>query len=628
MDAAKPQQRRLTAILSADVAGYSRLMHQDDEATLAALNQARATFAAHIEQRGGRVVDTAGDSVLAEFPSVVDATRCAVEVQQAIAEGASDLPEARRMRFRIGISLGDVLVEGEAIYGDGVNIAARVQTLATPGGICISGVAYNQVKDKLKLAYQFTGKQQVKNISDPVPVYRIGTDTDVRHHSIPTAPLLTPARIAWLASVAITLVVGFGLWMLWAPLSDTTASRHGDNQASSAHTPSLVVLPFTNLSKDPEQEYFSDGITEDLITSLSRLSRLTVIARTSAFTYKDKNSTIADVARDLDVRYVIEGSVQKVANQVRITAKLVDSHTAHPLWAQRYDRELKDLFVMQDEVTQHIVNALAVQLTTFERDQLGQSPTNSLAAYDWFLRGQRYFQQKNQEGSELAREAYRQAIELDPSYARAYGALAVLAIYDYRNGWTDAPEQAKSRALELAKKAVALDATSPQVYWSLGFVSLFHKRYAEAAAAVQRAVTLAPNYADGYGLLAFISNFQGRAEDAVIYIRKAMALNPYYTYDYPWNLGRAYYTLGRYAEAAEALEDANYRNQNALYPRLYLAATYVRLGRHADAAWQVDEIVTQNPSATLSHLSNTFPIENPTQLGEFLEDLREAGLPE
>lgn len=632
MTAAKSQQRRLAAILSADVAGYSRLMHEDEEATLVALNMAREIFASHITQYGGRVVDTAGDSVLAEFPSVVDAMRCAIDVQQALDEHAVELPEERRMLFRIGVSLGDVLVDKDAIYGDGVNIAARVQTLATPGGICLSGVAYNQVKDKLKLPYEFTGRQQVKNISDPVPVYRIGAN---RGDSVGRVPgvlrFAGPKRAAWIAGAAIALVGAVILWLVFfVPRPDTTAAIIAvpEDELRPFGKPSLVVLPFTNISKDSSQEYFSDGITEDLITNLSRLSNLTVIARTSAFAYKDKAPRISDVARELDVRYVLEGSVQKAGDQVRITAKLIDSQTAHPLWAERYDRELKDIFAVQDEVSQEIVDALSVRLTTAEMRQLRHSATNSFAAYDLFLRGQQYFNRRTKDDNELARDAYRRAIQLDRTYARAYGALAVITINDYRNGWSDSPTETKNRALELAKKAVALDDASPPVYWALGFVYLFHKQYEAAAAAVTRAVTLAPSYADGYGLLAFIANFQGRAEDAIVYIRKAMALNPYHTYEYPWNLGRAYYTLGRYAEAAEALEEANQRNESSLYPRLFLTATYVQLGRQDDAEWQIEEILTLNPGTTVSHLAKTFPVEDHEQLDAFLEDLRKAGLPE
>ncbi|UCE90222.1 MAG: adenylate/guanylate cyclase domain-containing protein [Pseudomonadota bacterium] len=629
--AEEPQQRRLAAILSADVAGYSRLMHEDEEATVAALNKARQQFASHITQFHGRVVDTAGDSVLAEFRSLVDAMRCAVEIQQVLNAQATSYPEVRRMLFRIGVSLGDVLVENDAIYGDGVNIAARVQTLANPGGICLSGGAYNQVKDKLDLPYEFIGKQQVKNISDPVPVYRIGAIEGEAVRSAPATPRGgVSKRAAWLTGAAVALVGAVVMWNAFLPWLDTTVSvtYESPSEIQWSNEPSLVVLPFNNMSKDPDQDYLSDGITEDLITNLSRLSNLTVIARTSAFTYKGKTPRIADVARDLKVRFVLEGSVQKAGDQVRITAKLIDSRTAHPLWAQRYDRKLKDIFAVQDDVSEEIVKALALRLTASEKGQLRHSATDSFAAYDLFLRGRQYFNRRTKEDNELARDAYRRAIALDPTYARPYGALAVATINEYRNGWSNSPTETKSRALELAKKAVALDNNSPPVYWSLGFVYLFHEQYEKAAAAVKRAIALAPSYADGYGLLAFIANFQGRAEDAVAYIRKAMALNPYHTYEYPWNLGRAYYTLGRYTEAAESLEEANQRNENSLYPRLFLAATYVRLGRQDDAAWQIDEIQTLNPGTTLSHLARTFPMQKRDQLNAFLRDLRKAGLPE
>ena len=338
--------------------------------------------------------------------------------------------------------------------------------------------------------------------------------------------------------------------------------------------PSLVVLPFANLSDDPDQEYFSDGITEDLIIDLSNISNLVVIAPTSAFVYKGSAVNIAEVARDLGARFVIEGSVRKAGKQVRITAKLIDSQTSQSLWAERYDRAYKDIFAVQDEVIHKIVNALAIELTLAEKKRLGRIDTNNLAAYEMFMRGQQYFRQRTREGNELARDAYRSAIESDPTYARAYGALAIVLTHDYRRGWTELSlEEARTRTLELVQKAVLLDRLSPQVYWAQGYIYLFRKQHNEAAAAVEQAVALAPNYADGYGLLAFISNWRGNAEEAIHYIKKAIALNPYHTFDYPWNLGLANYTLGRYEEAVEALQNALERNEQVLLPRLYLGAS-------------------------------------------------------
>ena len=382
------------------------------------------------------------------------------------------------------------------------------------------------------------------------------------------------------------------------------------------------------MSDDPEQEYFVDGISQDIITDFSRLSNLAVIAWNTSASYKGEDIQAQQVGKDLGVAYVLDGSVRKSGDRVRITAQLLDTKTGNNVWAERYDRRLTEIFALQDEVTKKIVNALAIRLSAAEKEKLGNSSTNNIEAYDVFLRGHQYSMQRTKEGSELARDAYRHAIELDPTYARAYGALAVELTRGFRNAWIDISlEETRIRALELAQKAVALDRSSPQVYWALGYVYLHRGQYDEAAVAARQAVALAPNYADGYALLAFNNNYQGRAEDAVRYIKKAMALNPYYTYQYPWNLGRAYYTLSRYSEAVEALQEALEHNENAQYPRLFLAASYVRLGRQDDAEWEIEQIETLNPGATLTHLANTFPIQDQDQMDAFLEDLRKAGLP-
>ncbi len=396
-----------------------------------------------------------------------------------------------------------------------------------------------------------------------------------------------------------------------------------------ADKPSLVVLPFANLSDDPDQEYFSDGITEDLIIDLSNISNLVVIAPTSAFFYKDRAVNIAEVARDLGARFVIQGSVRKAGEQVRITVKLIDSQTSQSLWAERYDRAHKDIFAVQDEVINKIVNALAIKLTLAEKQRLDRTDTNNLAAYEMFMRGQQYFRLRTREGNELSRDAYRNAIETDPTYARAYGALAIVLTHDYRRGWTELSlEEARTRTLELVQKAVLLDRSSPQVYWAQGYIYLFRKQHNEAAAAVEQAVALAPNYADGYGLLAYISNWRGNAEQAIHYINKAIALNPYYSFEYPWNLGLANYTLGRYEEAVDALQNALERNEQVLLPRLYLAASYVRLGQQDDAEWEIVQVNIQYPDVRLSLMANILPYEDEDNMNAFMDDLRKAGVQE
>jgi TolB-like protein/DNA-binding winged helix-turn-helix (wHTH) protein len=377
-----------------------------------------------------------------------------------------------------------------------------------------------------------------------------------------------PSGFRQLSFIAVLgfLVVGGVVWLAssYLPSSDAPLSDK----------PSIVVLPFTNLSDDPNQDYLSDGITEDLIIDLSQVSSIVVISRTSAFAYKDRTVDIKEVADELDTRFVLEGSVRKAGDQVRITANLIDTQTNHSIWAERYDRAYKEIFAVQDEVIHKIVNALAIELTLAEKERLGRTDTNNLAAYEMFLQGQQYFRLRTEEGNELARDAYQRAIEFDPEYARAYGALAIVLTHDYRRGWTETSlEEARTRTLELAKKAVVLDRSSPQVYWSLGYIYLFRKQFKEAATEVEQAIALSPNYADGYGLLAFISNWQGNAEQAIHHIEKAITLNPHYSFEYPWNLGLANYTLGQYTEAVEALQESLERNEQVFMPRLFLAAS-------------------------------------------------------
>ena len=436
-------------------------------------------------------------------------------------------------------------------------------------------------------------------------------------------------KLTWIAAIVIAgiLAGGLGYWLtVQYRTSSTDTVAIGEEQSDK---PAIAVLPFTNMSDDPEQEYFVDGITEDLITEFSRLSNLTVIAWTTSSSYKGKMIQPQNIGNDLGVDYILNGSVRKSGDRLRITAQLVETRSSKQFWAERYDRKLIQVFELQDEVTNKIVNALSVRITTAEKEKLGRADTNNIAAYDSLLRGLKYFKQRTREGNELAREAYRHAIELDPTYARPYGALAVSLSHAYRRGYIElSAEEAYSRALELAQKAVALDQSSPQVYWALGYVYLFQKQYEEAAAATKQAVTLAPNYADGYGLLAFINNWQGNAEDAIRYIRKAMVLNPHYPFDYPWNLGLANYTLGQYTEAVEALEDALTRNENALLPRLYLSASYVRLGRQDDAEWEIEQTMVQFPRASVLFLIETLPYEKRELMNMLLKDLRQAGLPE
>ncbi len=614
-------RRRLAAILAADVVGYSRLMSENEERTLRVLKQCLHIFQKFIPQYEGRIFGGAGDSIVAEFPSAVAAVSAAVAIQQELASRNSEVAVEEIMQFRIGISVGDVVIEGDNLMGEGVNIAARLESLAEPGGINITGYVYHQVNNKVSVEFEDAGKQMLKNIPNPIQIYRVLSEMSVSSLPMVTkrsdAGRFTARRWGLLAGFVALIVSVF--WFLAQQSSSPVQSEK----------PSVVVLPFGNISGDREQEYFVDGITEDIITDISRLSNLTVIAWSTSANFKGKKVNPLDVGKALGVDYVLDGSVRKVGDRVRITAKLVDAENGNHVWAERYDRELVEVFALQDEVTNKIVNSLAVKLTPSEKEMLERKGSDNIAAYDSFLRGQQYATQRTKEGNILARDAFHRAIELDPGHARSYGALAVLLTRDYRNGWTELSlEEARARARELVQKAVALDKTSPQVYWASGYVNLLQGRYDEAAEAARQAVLLAPSYADGYGLLAFINNSQGEAEDALRNIRKAMVLNPYYTYEYPSNLGRAYYTLGRYAEAVESLTDAIQRNENTLHTRLYLAASYVGLGRQEDAEWEIRQTEILHPGTTLSLLANTLPIKDKLQLNSFLENLRKAGLPQ
>lgn len=580
-------ERKLTALLSADVKGYSRLMSEDEEATIRTLTTYRQSMATLITQHRGRVVDSPGDNLLAEFASAVDAVRGAVEIQWDLHSKNATLPPERRMEFRIGINVGDVVVEGERLYGDGVNIAARLESLAEPGGICISGTVYDQIKNKLSLEYASLGEQAVKNIAEPVRVYRVQ---------------MTPRAVV------------------------PPPSPEQGSMLALPDKPSIAVLPFTNMSGDAEQEYFSDGITEDLITDLSKLSGLLVIARNSVFTYKGKAVDVGEVSRKLGVRYVVEGSVRRAGNRVRINAQLVDATTGGHLWAERYDRELQDIFALQDEVTQKIVFALKITLTPEEQARFRQAPTNSLEAYDCFLRGEAYLWHFTKETHAQARQMFDRALELDPQYATAYAALGWTYLVEWALQWSQDPRTLE-RAFALAQKAIALDEALSQAHMILGVVYLWQKQHVQAIAEGERAIALAPNSAEGYAWLANILNFAGKPEEARGLAENAMRLNP--QYPGPWHLfelGHAAYLLGRYEEASIALKRALTRDPEFWPAHLHLAVNSSESGQEAAAQAEAAEVLRLSPKFSLEAMRQTLPYKDQNVLGRALAALRKAGL--
>ena len=618
---ARPLERRLAAILSADAVGYSRLMGEDEPATVRAITESREVIASAVSRHGGRVVDAPGDNLLAEFASVVDAVQCAVEIQRELESRNATIPVDRRMRFRIGINVGDLIVEGRRLYGDGVNIAARLESLAEGGGICLSGAAYDQVEGKLAVACEALGGHTVKNIARPVRVYRVRLDTD--------APAATPSRnrrndrrvarvLSVLAVIALAVVGGWAGWR-WLQTPEWAGLPLPDR-------PSVAVLPFSNVSRDPAQEYFSDGVTEDLITGLSKVSGLFVIARNSAFTYKGKPVNVREVARDLGVRYVLEGGVQRAGSRVRITAQLVDATTGYHVWAERYDREVRDIFALQDEVTRRIVDALAVRLTDTEQGRLGRTPTGVPEAYDLVLRGNEQRKRTTREGNAEARRLFVKALDLDPQYASAYAGLSWTHLQSWQFLWSPTRESLE-RARELAERAIALDPTLAEGYHLLGQVSLWEKEHDRARRQAERAVELAPSNADSYETLAEILAWSGRPEESIRLIRQAMRMNPHYPFFYLWTLGHAYFLTEQRHEALETFDSLVQRNPAFLPAHAYRAVLLSELGRVEEARTAWATAGRLSPAASTPGIRERLPYRSPADLERFLAGARRAGMP-
>ncbi|MGE0822394.1 MAG: tetratricopeptide repeat protein [Candidatus Binatia bacterium] len=603
-------ERRLVAILSADVQGYSRLMGDDEEATIRTLAAYREVMTQLIEQHRGRVVDAPGDNLLAEFASAVDAVQGAVIIQRTLQSKNAALPPHRQMHYRIGINIGDVVIDGERIYGDGVNIAARVERLAEGGGICISEAVHTQVENKLPLTYHDQGEQQVKNITKPVRVYRLGLEEsstlvtasherdagrEVEASGLGIQPppfLVHRARSRWgvwgakqpwpwrvgavgtlLLLIGITATVWDVIHPARPPRPSVLTSHEAKPPLSLPNKPSIAVLPFTNMSDDPEQEYFSDGMTEDLIIDLSKISGLFVIARNSVFTYKGKAVNVEQVGRDLGVRYVVEGSARKDGEWVRITAQLIDATNGGHLWAERYDRALTDLFTVQDEVVQRISAALRVEVLEAEQARVRRIPTKNLTAYDAWLRGVEYWWRWTPEANDQARRLFQRAVTLDPLYANAYAWLG----WTYWLAWNwKVDPQLFVWAEEYAQHALTLDEASPDAYMLLGQVYLWHKKQPEQAlAAARRAISLDPNNAFAQAMLADIRSNTGQPQEAIGLLQQAMRLNPRYHSYYPLQLGWAHLLLGQYDAAFTALQETVRLNPNGPNAYTRLAISYV-----------------------------------------------------
>jgi adenylate cyclase len=621
-------RRKLTAILSADVEGYSRHMGEDEEATIRTLTAYREAMAVLIQEYRGRVVDAPGDNLLAEFASVVDAVNCAAAIQQKLAGLNEDLPVERKMQFRIGVNLGDVVEEGDRIYGDGVNIAARIEGLAEGGGICISRTTYGQVKNKLNLGYEYLGEHTVKNISEPVRVYRVLMEPEAAGTVIGEKKLRLKRR-HWVAAAVIILVFMAAAAAVWnfyirsAPYLKKDDSP-GETLASLSNKPSIAVLPFTNLSGDPKQEYFSDGITNDIITDLSKFKRLLVIASNTVFTYKDKPVKAKRVSQELGVRYVLEGSVQKLSQKVRINAQLIDATTEHHLWAERYDRDLNDLFAVQDEIVQTIVATLAIQVSDAEKARAMRKDTASLDAYDYAMRGWQYFSRNTRSSNVKAKDMFRKAIELDPDYSGAYSALGWAYLMSSISGFTEFSVQSIQRASDLAKKALSLEKFSGSAHSLLGTCYIYQGRYDLAISELQRAIELNPNAPRSYHFLGWGLLFSSRTDDAIKALETTLRLNPNTYAGSFFLLGMGYYLTGRYDDAIRILKQGLSREYNNAQVHIALTASYAQAGRLKDAASAAKMVLMLQPIFEVDSYGMAFRSYSDRE--RIRDGLRKAGL--
>jgi TolB-like protein/class 3 adenylate cyclase/Flp pilus assembly protein TadD len=584
-------KRKLTAILSADVEGYSRLMGLDEESTIRTLTKYRSAMTTLIQQHRGRVVDAPGDNLLAEFASVVDAVNCAVEIQRELAERNAELPDERKMLFRMGINLGDVVDEEDRIYGDGVNITARLESLAEAGGICISGTAYDQVETKLDLEYEYIGEQEVKNIAKPVRAYRVLSYPGAAAHRVIRAKKAMGRKIRKAAlALAAVLVIAVGAVVIWnlylRPSTPPIEAASTERMAFPLpDKPSIAVLPFVNMSEDTKQEYFSDGITEDLITDLSKISGLFVIARNSVFTYKNKPVQIRQVAEELGVRYVLEGSVRRAADQVRINAQLIDATTGGHLWAERYDGKMENVFALQDRITQKIVSALEVKLTAGEEKQVARKETDSTEAYEAFLKGWTHYWRDTREDIAQAIPYLKKAVKLDPNYYRASAALAASYWRILLNDWYSSLGLTSFETLEKAKLYLqeAMKDPTPLAYLVASSMHRHEGRYQESIIDATRAIVLDANDPVGYVAMAKTMIYAGRPAEGAEAIKKAMRLNPHYPPTYLRSLGFAQFGMEKFEEAAASYEEAIKRDPNEDWQYFEIAATYGQLGREAEA---------------------------------------------
>ncbi len=580
----RPPSRSLQATLFADIVGYSQLMGEDEVATQRIVKTYVGLFENYCRKHEGKIEQVRADGIFAMFNSAVNAVNCAMDTQQAMAE-LNETAE-RPVQFRVGINLGEVLRDDTGAYGESLNVAARLESIAEPSTVYVSGAVYQQVKNRINFGYECLGSQKLKNINDPVEVFCV-------HREIEGVTMAASPRI-----------------------------MTRQQQAAIPSKPSVVVLPFMDQGGDPSESWFVDGITEDITSNLSKFQNLFVIARNSAFLYKDRNIRPQQVARELGVRYVAQGTVRRSGNRARISVELVDAETERTIWGERYDRNLDDIFDVQDEIANTVVAATAVQIETSEAGRSNLLPPADMAAYDLVLQGQQYVFKYRRSDNHEARRLYQAAFDVDSRYARANAAISRTLNIDWRYAWTESRESALDQALEFAQNAIAFDATDARGFGELGFAHLYRKEHDAALDAYGRALRLNPNDADLMSDMADALCHCGRSDEGVTLLEKAMLLNPFYPDQYLWHLGGAYFNLTRYEDAVVVLQTMH----NPAEGRRLLAACCGHLGRIDEAKNHAAKVLEAHPDFSLTSWANVQPDKFQDDVEHFIEGLQKAGL--
>ncbi len=613
-------QRRLSAIMSADVVGYSRLMAADDEGTLARLKAHREElFDPAIANHHGRIVKLMGDGALVEFTSVVEAVRAGVEIQRDTAARNAELPADQRIVYRIGINQGDVIIDGDDIYGDGVNVAARLQERATPGGICISDRVYGDIRGKIDVGIDDLGDQELKNIPEPVRVYRVLMGPDVGKAGLLTLTnRLSRPRLVMAASVAVVLLGGLAIWYgPWLIASDQIG-------LSGSVKPSIAVMPFDNLNKDPKEDYFSEGIAKDIVNDLSKFQNLLVIDSGSVSGDGGETVSVEEISRKLGVRYVLEGSVLKSGERVRINAQLIDSTSGQHLWAERFDEATKNIWDIQDEITGRIVRTLALRITEIEQQRVLAKSTENLEAYELTLRGRALIARQSRSENFEARKMFRRAIELDPNYATAYAGLGWTYFEPVLWGWTGSPQKAVGQAHDLSQKALSLEVTNIYARRLLASIYSLRRQHEMALIESERLIAINPNDAGSFAQQGMALTWLGRPEGAILALERALRFDPDLPPQIFWHLGLAYYLNERYDDSAAVLQRNIGRKTDPFWDYLLLAAVYGQMGRTEEAARAAEAVRRIDPR--YKRVMRFEQFENPADVSRVEEGLRKAGL--